>query len=709
MHALIDTAPTEDPRKASSGRRKWSAHATRNSGDPASRGVNAGVQDRAPAPFSQTRIMLAEDEGEPRPIVDAVANGSAIDWSARFDAAGAEEKEQLRALRAIAGIAGFHRERASDDSTGSLGDALSAHAPPVDPHAPPDLSHAETWGPLQVLERIDGGSFGDVFKAWDPNLAKIVALKRTRYSTPADAARAVSEAQRLASIPPHPNVITVFGACDINGVVGIWMEFLRGRTLRQLVEDQGELGAVEATHYGECLCRALAHAHAAFVLHRDVKAANVMKAAGGHIVLIDFGSGDDTTPLGGRTTNRLVGTLAYMAPELLRGQAPSPQSDIYSLGVLLFNLVTGTYPVTGRSRDDFERAHKNGQRALLSDVRSDLPLDFVRVVERAIAPDPAKRYRSAGEFLHDLVPPPHDQEKEKGNFATEWAKPLAWSALLIGCGLMTLGAINSRFYNRALGRSAFADDSPLEWLRWGALSLVAPVVLSLLALLALMVCTEGVALLVARSRHARSIAQVLGGWARRLSLEDVSVLGFCALFGSALGLVGVCYYFAFSDPMFSRFVALYPNISTAPGKALAFLAPRFCLDDLSNVRVRYRDDFAFVIVLCVVLWYPAIRVAIHKREAIHRGIAIGGAAVLILSLLILDFPYKLIASVEARHFHQVQWRGATCFIIGDKQIDLLLFCPGEPPPRNRIVRKSDPDLEDMNKDDDVFIDVEKLQ
>ncbi len=163
------------------------------------------------------------------------------------------------------------------------------------------------WGPLIVLEQVDGGSFGDVFKAWDPALAKVVALKRTRYATAADAARAVSEAQRLASIPPHPNVITVHGACNIDGVVGIWMEFLRGRTLRQVVEDQGELGAVEATHYGEFLCRALAHAHNAMVLHRDVKAANVMKAAGGRIVLIDFGSGDEIAPLGARTTHRLVG------------------------------------------------------------------------------------------------------------------------------------------------------------------------------------------------------------------------------------------------------------------------------------------------------------------------------------------------------------------------------------------------------------------
>jgi serine/threonine protein kinase len=155
---------------------------------------------------------------------------------------------------------------------------------------------------LIVLERIDGGSFGDVFRAWDPALAKVVALKRSRYSSATDAARAVREGQRLARIPPHPNVITVYGACEINGVVGIWMEFLSGRTLQRVVKDEVKISCAEATHYGASLCRALSHIHGAGVLHRDLKAANVMKAAGGRIVLLDFGSGV-ANPRHGRATS----------------------------------------------------------------------------------------------------------------------------------------------------------------------------------------------------------------------------------------------------------------------------------------------------------------------------------------------------------------------------------------------------------------------
>ena len=98
----------------------------------------------------------------------------------------------------------------------------------------------------------------------------------------------------------------------------------------------------------------------------------------------------------------------------------------------------------------------------------------------------------------------------------------------------------------------------------------------------------------------------------------------------------------------------------------------------------YRNGFAYVIVLGVSLRYPAVRLAIHKGEALGRGVVLGGASVLLLSLLLLDFPYRLIASADAREFPAVQWDKANCFIIGEKQIDLLLFCPvAKPPPRNQ--------------------------
>ncbi len=247
----------------------------------------------------------------------------------------------LEELRLIQKIGEFHRLRMAEgsDEVSSLGDELAS----ADASAPPDLSVGQPWGPLIVLERIGGGSFGNVFRAWDPALAHLVALKRVRTSP-----RALREAQLLARVR-HPNVITVYGACELNGEVGIWMELLRGRTLERAMRDEGALGWEEATHIGECLCRALSAAHRAGVLHRDIKAANVMKVAGGRIALLDFGIGADIA-VDTSDTRRVVGTPLYMAPEIFEGQPATPQSDIYSLGVLLFYLVTGSYPVYGKSR-----------------------------------------------------------------------------------------------------------------------------------------------------------------------------------------------------------------------------------------------------------------------------------------------------------------------------------------------------------------------
>jgi TolB-like protein/tetratricopeptide (TPR) repeat protein len=188
----------------------------------------------------------------------------------------------------------------------------------------------------------------------------------------------------------------VYGACEIDGEVGIWMEFVRGKTLEHLVRDGGRMSAEEACVVGETLCRALAAVHQKGLLHRDVKASNVMRDADGRIVLLDFGTGTEIVRDGGEFAERVTGTPRYMAPELFGTAAASVQSDIYGLGVLLFYLVSGSYPVSGDSLAALRRAHTTGTRALLSDLRPDLPDAFLRVIERATAPHPGARYVTAG-------------------------------------------------------------------------------------------------------------------------------------------------------------------------------------------------------------------------------------------------------------------------------------------------------------------------
>jgi serine/threonine protein kinase/tetratricopeptide (TPR) repeat protein len=263
------------------------------------------------------------------------------------------------------------------------------------------------WGHLLLRERVGSGVFGDVYRAYDEKLDRDVALKLLRTGTrSADrlAAKVLHEGRLLARVR-HPNVVSVYGVEAHGDRVGLWMEFIRGCTLEQLLERQGLFGAREATLIGQDLCRALAAVHAAGLVHRDVKAQNVMREEGGRVVLMDFGTGipvreDDANAgeTGASSTSvaaPTAGTPLYLAPEVLDGKDATPTSDIYSLGVLLFHLVTNSYPVTAKSFVELIESHRGGRKRL-HDARPDLPDAFVQVVERSLAFDPAQRYASAG-------------------------------------------------------------------------------------------------------------------------------------------------------------------------------------------------------------------------------------------------------------------------------------------------------------------------
>jgi Tol biopolymer transport system component len=171
------------------------------------------------------------------------------------------------------------------------------------------------------------------------------------------------------------------------------MEFVRGRTLEVVLRDHGPFGAQEATLIGLDLCRALSAVHSGGLIHRDVKAQNVMRETGGRIVLMDFGTGREV--FADRPVD-LAGTPLYLAPEVFGGTPASAQSDIYSVGVLVFHLVTGSYPVTGATVGEIREAHDGRRRLWLRDARPDLPDTFVHAVERALDGDPDQRYESSG-------------------------------------------------------------------------------------------------------------------------------------------------------------------------------------------------------------------------------------------------------------------------------------------------------------------------
>jgi len=308
-------------------------------------------------------------------LASAILDGSSIDWPSAKSTGDASDRAVVRQLQVLAEIAALHRNSGT----------VSVATPP---EALDETRPATTWGHLRLLESVGRGSFGEVYRAWDTHLDREVALKllRTAASTSdpsasiGDPARVVNEGRILARVR-HPNVITVYGAEPRDGRVGIWMEFIRGRTLHQIIEQQGPLGAREAAAVGIDLCQALAAVHRAGLLHRDVTARNVMREDGGRVVLMDFGAGHEYHG-GSSGKSDVMGTPVYMAPELFVGGVADQRTDIYALGALLYYLVTHNYPVTGRSLSEIGEAHARGTRARLRDVRPDLPTPFVKAVEQ---------------------------------------------------------------------------------------------------------------------------------------------------------------------------------------------------------------------------------------------------------------------------------------------------------------------------------------
>lgn len=338
--------------------------------------------------------MIPEDNIGLLEAARAIAAGRAVDWAVVESSGEVNESYAalLRELKVVEDIAALHRSLPNPTSSAlSVDSAISSS----DAETATTTADTATWGSLRLLERVGQGAFGEVYRAWDPRLDREVALKLLRRpdSRHDSLGSLVIDEGRLLARVRHPNVVTVYGADRIEGRVGLWMEFVCGRTLEAVLHDHGPFGAPEASLIGLDLCRALSAVHRAGLIHRDVKAQNVMREAGGRIVLMDFGTGREAI---GERQVELAGTPLYLAPEVFGGAPATARSDIYSVGVLLYHLVTGSYPIKARSVADIREAHVQRRRSWLRDDRPDLPDRFVQAVERALEFDPDERYESAG-------------------------------------------------------------------------------------------------------------------------------------------------------------------------------------------------------------------------------------------------------------------------------------------------------------------------
>jgi TolB-like protein len=326
---------------------------------------------------------LRSDDRALARLAESVADGAPIDWDAAESGLVAREQRLVRHLRLVDRISTVYRTLPSDPADGDT----TAVAEPT----------GERWGPLIILEPIGAGTSCEVFRAWDTNLHRDVALKLLHDDGVREDAkqRVLDEARRLAKVE-HPHVVPVYGAEEHDGRVGLWMQWVRGESLDRQLDARGPFVPAEAAQIGQAVCAAVGAVHGAGLLHRDIKAQNVVRDSSGRVVLMDFGTGEPLRASGG--SNRLVGTPLYLAPEIFAGRQASVRSDLYSIGVLLFHLVTGRFPVSGESMESLAAAHERRDAQRLQQLRPDLPLRFVAVVEKALDPEPSRRFATAEEM-----------------------------------------------------------------------------------------------------------------------------------------------------------------------------------------------------------------------------------------------------------------------------------------------------------------------
>ena len=266
----------------------------------------------------------------------------------------------------------------------------------------------------QVEARIGAGGMAEVYRGFDPVLNRTVAIKVLLPQFARDASfvqRFRREAQAAARLN-HPNIVGVYDTGQGDGTQFIVMEFIEGRTLGEFLATGRRPTPVQSAEIAQKICSALAAAHAQGVIHRDIKPGNIMVTREGTVKVMDFGIARVLGPETAPQTSAVLGTASYLSPEQAQGSPVDARTDIYSLGAVLYEMLTGRPPFTGDSPVAVAYKQVNERPATPSSLNADVPARLDAVVMKALSKNPANRYQSAEEFSEDLDRVVQGQEVE---------------------------------------------------------------------------------------------------------------------------------------------------------------------------------------------------------------------------------------------------------------------------------------------------------
>ncbi len=271
-------------------------------------------------------------------------------------------------------------------------------------------------GHYLVLTGLGSGGMGDVYVAHDTTLDRRVALKvpRSEVSASADRLALFRREARAAAALNHPNIVTLYSVEEAGGVIFMTMELVQGRSLREVLKESAPLALPRTVTLASQIAEGLACAHAAGVLHRDLKPGNVMITDNDRVKILDFGVAkflrsastwdpDELTTAGSMSTSgTTVGTVGYMSPEQALGKAVDARTDLFALGVILFEMATGRVPFDGETPAAVFDQLLNRKPPSPLTLNPSLPTSLAAVIDKALEKEPERRHRSAAEFIDDL-------------------------------------------------------------------------------------------------------------------------------------------------------------------------------------------------------------------------------------------------------------------------------------------------------------------
>ncbi|MBE1446336.1 Stk1 family PASTA domain-containing Ser/Thr kinase [Paenibacillus sp. OAS669] len=278
-------------------------------------------------------------------------------------------------------------------------------------------------GRYEIIERVGGGGMAIVYKGLDILLHRHVAVKVLRQQYVHDEEfiqRFRREAQAAASLS-HSNVVSIYDVGQEEDIHYIVMEYIEGTTLNELIKEKAPLQVEEAVHIASQICDALDHAHHNQIIHRDIKPHNILLGKNGRVKVTDFGIARAVTSSTITQTGSVVGSVHYFSPEHAKGTFTGEQSDLYSLGIVMYQMLTGRLPFLGESPISVALKHLQEEVEDPRKVNPLIPQSVENIILKAMRKNPSERYRSAKQMLDDLDSCllPHRRNEAKINFQDE--------------------------------------------------------------------------------------------------------------------------------------------------------------------------------------------------------------------------------------------------------------------------------------------------